>query len=54
MLYDNPDAFLICAFKHDNALCDPEPDATAPRQYACQTDCGNTVRTDGHARGMRE
>ncbi|MFG3048163.1 integrase [Streptomyces sp. NPDC048241] len=54
VLYDNPDAFLICAFKHDNALCDPEPDATAPRQYACQTGCGNTVRTDGHARGMRE
>ncbi|MEU2224630.1 integrase [Streptomyces sp. NPDC018347] len=53
VLYDNPDAFLICAFKHDNALCEPEPDATAPRQYACQTGCGNTVRTDSHARGMR-
>ncbi|MFJ5280322.1 integrase [Streptomyces parvulus] len=54
VLYDNPDAFLICAFKHDNALCEPEPDATAPRQYACQTGCGNTVRTDGHARDIRE
>jgi hypothetical protein len=54
VLYDNPDAFLICAFKHENALCEPEPDATAPRQYACQTGCGNTVRTDGHARDMRE
>lgn len=32
VLYDNPDAFLICAFKRDNALCDPAPDATAPNQ----------------------
>ncbi|MFD3627301.1 integrase [Streptomyces sp. NPDC058698] len=54
VLYDNPDAFLICAFKHDNALCEPEPGATAPRQYACQQGCGNTVRTDTHARQMRE
>ncbi|MFD0076032.1 integrase [Streptomyces sp. NPDC127166] len=54
VLYDNPDAFLICAFKHENALCDPEPDATAPRQYACQTGCGNAVRTDTHAAQLRE
>ncbi|MFJ6760202.1 integrase [Streptomyces sp. NPDC091273] len=54
VLYDNPDAFLICAFKHDNALCEPDPGATAPRQYACQQGCGNTVRTDTYARQMRE
>ncbi|WP_016572634.1 hypothetical protein [Streptomyces noursei] len=54
VLYDNPDAFLICAFKHDNALCEPEPGATAPRQYDCQTGCGNTARTDTYARQMRE
>lgn len=54
VLYDNPDAFLICAFKHDNALCEPEPGATAPRQYACQSGCGNTVRTDTHARMLRQ
>ncbi|WP_323183383.1 hypothetical protein [Streptomyces sp. NBC_00091] len=53
VLYDNPDAFLICAFKHDNALCEPEPGATAPRQYACRPGCGNTVRTDTHARQLR-
>lgn len=53
MLYDNPDAFLICAFKHDNALCEPAPGATAPRQYACTPGCGNTVRTDTHARQLR-
>ncbi|MER6951095.1 hypothetical protein ABT294_44485 [Nonomuraea sp. NPDC000554] len=50
VLYDNPDAFLICAFKRDNALCEPEPDATAPRQHDCRPGCGNAVRTDTHAR----
>ncbi|MDX3697346.1 DUF6381 family protein [Streptomyces europaeiscabiei] len=54
MLYDNPDAFLICAFKHDNALCEPEPGAAAPRQYDCRPGCGNTVRTDTHTRQLRE
>ncbi|MGW7363091.1 hypothetical protein ACWGI8_06570 [Streptomyces sp. NPDC054841] len=54
VLYYNPDAFLICAFKHDNALCEPEPGATAPRQYDCRPGCGNTVRTDTHARLLRE
>jgi integrase len=54
VLYDNPDAFLICAFKHDNALCDPEPGATAPRQFNCRPGCGNAVRTDAHALQMRQ
>lgn len=54
VLFDNPDAFLICAFKRDNALCAPDPGATAPKQYDCQPGCGNTVRTDTHARQLRE
>ncbi|MGW0537603.1 hypothetical protein [Streptomyces sp. NPDC003032] len=54
VLFDNPDAFLICAFKWDNALCDPEPHANAPRQHACRPGCGNTIRTDTHARLLRE
>ncbi|MER5357064.1 integrase [Streptomyces sp. NPDC002785] len=54
VLYDNPDAFVICAFKHDNALCEPEPGATAPRQYDCKEGCGNAVRTDTHARQLRD
>lgn len=54
VLFDNPNAMLICAFKRETALCDPEPGATAPRQYACQSGCGNTVRTDSHARQLRE
>jgi integrase len=54
VLFDNPDALLTCVFKHDNALCEPDPDANAPRQYACQPACGNAIRTDAHARLLRE
>ncbi|WSA74574.1 integrase [Streptomyces sp. NBC_01799] len=54
VLFDNPDSFLICAFKRDTALCDPDPGATAPNQFACQLGCGNAVRTDTHARAARE
>ncbi len=53
-LFDNPDALLVCAVKRDNALCEPDPGATAPRQYDCRPGCGNTVRTDTHARLLRE
>lgn len=53
VLFDNPDAFLICAFKRDMALCDPDANATAPNQFACQSGCGNAVRTDSHARAAR-
>ncbi|MFD4338382.1 integrase [Streptomyces anulatus] len=54
VLFDNPDSFLICAFKRDTALCDPDPGATAPNQFACQLGCGNAVRTDSHARAARK
>lgn len=53
VLFDNPEAFLICAFKRDMALCDPASNATAPNQFACQVGCGNAVRTDSHARAAR-
>jgi hypothetical protein len=53
VLFDNPSALLICVFKGDNALCGPDPDATAPRQFACQPGCGNAIRTDTHARNLR-
>ncbi|GGV12182.1 hypothetical protein GCM10010260_58510 [Streptomyces filipinensis] len=54
VLYDDPDAYLIRAFKHDKALCEPEPGATAPRQYDCRPGCGDTVRTGTPARLLRE
>jgi hypothetical protein len=44
---------LICVFKHDIALCEPGPRATAPKQYDCRPGCGNAVRTDTHARLLR-
>ncbi|MFC5668446.1 integrase [Kitasatospora misakiensis] len=54
VLFDNPDAHLICVFKRDTALCDPNPNAVAPNQFACRPGCGNAVRTDTHAQGLRE
>jgi hypothetical protein len=54
VLFDNSDSFLICAFKRDTALCDPDPGATAPNQFACQLGCGNAIRTDSHAQAARE
>jgi hypothetical protein len=54
VLFDNPDSCLICVFKRDTALCEPGPAATAPSQHDCQPGCGNAVRTDQHARDLRE
>jgi hypothetical protein len=54
VLFDNPDAHLICVFKRDSALCEPAPDAAAPNQYDCRPGCGNAVRTDTHAGLLRE
>lgn len=54
VLFDNPDSCLICVFKRDTALCEPGPDATAPSQHDCRPGCGNAVRTDSHARDLRE
>ncbi|MDX3367187.1 hypothetical protein PV387_14260 [Streptomyces sp. ME02-6987-2C] len=54
VLFDNPDTFLICTFKRDTALCEPDPGATAPNQFACQLGCGNVIRTDSHAQAARE
>ncbi|GAA2463296.1 integrase [Streptomyces lavendulocolor] len=53
VLFDNPEAMLICAFKRDTALCEPGPDAVVPRQWDCRPGCGNAVRTDAHASAMR-
>ncbi|MFJ6770267.1 integrase [Kitasatospora sp. NPDC091257] len=53
LLYDNPDSFLICAFKEDTALCEPDAGAIAPLPFACQTGCGNAVRTDAHAQAAQ-
>jgi len=44
----------VRVFRHDTALCDPGPGATAPSQHHCRPGCGNAVRTDAHARDLRE
>uniref|UniRef100_A0AAU2VC39 Integrase n=1 Tax=Streptomyces sp. NBC_00003 TaxID=2903608 RepID=A0AAU2VC39_9ACTN len=54
VLFDNPDACLMCVFKRDTALCDPPPDATAPNRHECRPGCGNAVRTDTDAQRLRE
>lgn len=54
VLFDNPDASLICVFKRDNALCEPGPDATAPNRFDCRPGCGNAVRLDSHATELLE
>ncbi|MFI5642338.1 integrase [Streptomyces goshikiensis] len=54
VLHDNPDAYLICAFKRDTALCDRTAEDTVPTLNDCRPGCGNAVRTDTHARQLRE
>ncbi|GAA2293143.1 hypothetical protein [Streptomyces violaceusniger] len=54
VLFDNPDASLICVFKRDNALCEPGPNATAPNQFDCRPGCGNAIRLDSHANELLE
>ncbi|MBB5775386.1 hypothetical protein [Nonomuraea jabiensis] len=53
VLFDSPDACLICVFKRDNALCEPGPDATVPNQPECRPGCGNAIRTDSHDDALR-
>jgi hypothetical protein len=54
VLFDNPDALLICAFKRETALCEPEPHATSPNVLGCRAGCANMARTDTHGRQLRE
>ena len=54
VLFDNPEAHLICVFKRDIALCDPAPGATAPNRHDCRRGCGNAIRTDTHALQLRD
>lgn len=54
VLFDNPEAHLICVFKRNIALCDPGPGATTPNQHDCRRGCGNAARLDSHAHQLRE
>lgn len=54
MLYENPNAFLLCRFRREQALCQRDGIGDVPRLDRCRPECGNVVRTDRHASQLRE
>jgi hypothetical protein len=54
MLYENPNAFLICRFRREQALCHRDGTSDAPRLDRCRPECGNVMRTDRHAKQLHE
>lgn len=53
MIYDNPNALLLCRFKPDRALCRQDAAINAPTLDACRPGCANIARTDRHAIELR-
>lgn len=53
MVYDNPQALLLCSYKPDRALCQRDSIADTPKLEACVPGCGNAARTDEHAARLR-
>lgn len=53
MIYDNPQALLLCRYKPDRALCQRDVIADTPKLEACVPGCGNMARTDEHAAQLR-
>lgn len=53
MIYDNPQALLLCRYKPDRALCQRDGIKDAPKLEACDPRCGNVIRTDRHAAQLR-
>lgn len=54
MLYDNPQALLLCHYKREHALCHRTTVRHTPRLDHCVPRCGNIVRTDHHATALRD
>jgi hypothetical protein len=54
MIYDNPQAFVLCHYKRAQALCHREGIRDAPTLDRCVPGCGNIIRTDQHAAQLRE
>jgi hypothetical protein len=48
-VHDNPQAFLMCVYNRDRALCHRLDMADTPRLDRCQPSCANVARTDQHA-----
>ncbi|MEU3168012.1 hypothetical protein [Streptosporangium sp. NPDC006930] len=54
MIYDNPQAFVLCHYKRAQALCHRDDVKDTPSLDHCVPGCGNIVRTDRHATGLRD
>ncbi|GAA3604454.1 hypothetical protein GCM10022419_106470 [Nonomuraea rosea] len=53
MIYDNPQAFVLCHYKRAQAPCHRDGVKDTPSLDHCVPGCGNIVRTDRHAAGLR-
>ncbi|MFJ9321081.1 integrase [Streptomyces globisporus] len=53
MVFDNPQAFLLCHYKREQALCHRDGTKDTPSLDHCVPGCGNIVRTDEHAASLR-
>jgi hypothetical protein len=54
MIYDNPQAFVLCHYKRAQALCHRDSIKVIPTLDRCVPGCGNIIRTDEHAVQLRE
>ncbi|OCC12514.1 hypothetical protein [Streptomyces sp. PTY087I2] len=54
VLYDNPQALLLCLFRSDRAPCQEDGRLSEPTLDRCVPNCGNIVRTDRQAIALRE
>ena len=46
MIYDNPNALVLCHYKGDAALCQGDGVRDTPSLDLCVPGCGNIARTD--------
>ncbi|MBO2466246.1 hypothetical protein [Actinomadura violacea] len=54
MIFDNPQAFVLCHYKRAQALCHRDGVRDTPSLDHCVPSCGNIVRTDRHAAQLRD
>ncbi|MFD8006506.1 hypothetical protein [Streptomyces mirabilis] len=54
LLFDNPQALLLCHYKREQAPCHRTGLRDTPRLDHCVPRCGNVVRTDQHAASLRD
>ncbi|MFE7577110.1 integrase [Streptomyces sp. NPDC057521] len=54
MIFDNPQAFVLCHYKRAQALCHRDGIKDTPSLDHCVPGCGNIARTDRHAAQLRD